>query len=140
MNNFIKFIDKKDVSNEVNKGIAQMRSYDDKKILGYLYFEEGNKGTRIYGELGGFSEITYDGLKGFHIHSKGNPKECCEGLGDNLYPFNKDHGARLQENGEVNLERHIGDLSNIEIKNGMVTIDIIDELIHLNGEHSIIGR
>jgi Cu-Zn family superoxide dismutase len=41
----------------------------------------------------------------------------------------------------VSFLRHIGDLGNVQTDgNGVVTVNIKDKLISLNGEHSILGR
>lgn len=139
--NYISKIQKGGSKDDNKYAIAEMRSHNGTKVLGYLFFDEDTNGTHIYGNLEGFSDLTSDGLKGFHIHSKGNTKVCCESLGGHYNPHKKTHGDRLKEDGTtINLERHLGDLGNIEIKNGKTQINIIDPLIRLSGDHSIIGR
>lgn len=141
MTNYITIVKKG--TNNKNKAIAQMRSHDESKILGYLYLDETDKGTHIYGDLDGFESLTNDGLKGFHIHEKGNSKGCCDSLGGHYNPLNKEHSGRtIIVNGveTTNHNRHIGDLGNIQVINGKVHIDIYDPLIKLNGEYNVIGR
>lgn len=117
---------------KVYKGIAQMRTFDDTKVLGYIEFsEEINGNTRIFGKLNGLPI----GEHGMHIHEKGNPRKCCSELGDHFNPYNKQHGDRLSK------ERHVGDMGNIKFDEfGNCEFSFIDELIKINGEHSVIGR
>ena len=39
------------------------------------------------------------------------------------------------------LFRHVGDLGNVTAgEDGIAKVDLVDKLIRLNGEHSVIGR
>uniref|UniRef100_Q9TS96 Thymus HYPOCHOLESTEROLEMIC factor (TPHF) (Superoxide dismutase) (SOD) (Fragments) n=1 Tax=Bos taurus TaxID=9913 RepID=Q9TS96_BOVIN len=47
----------------------------------------------------------------------------------------------LTHGGPKDEERHVGDLGNVTAdKNGVAIVDIVDPLISLSGEYSIIGR
>jgi len=73
--------------------------------------------------------------RGFHIHSLGDATNGCLSSGSHYNPFSKNHGAPSDN------ERHVGDLGNIESdKNGVAKINLSDDLLSLNGIHSIIGR
>ena len=55
--------------------------------------------------------------------------------GPHYNPFGKNHGAPEDE------ERHVGDLGNIEAgADGVSEGTIVDRLIKLSGEYSVIGR
>lgn len=149
MNKYIKFQKGGDSEQMTNtnknpKAIAQIRSHDEKKILGYITFEETSDGTIIKGDLDGFQGLVNDGEHGMHIHEKGDPKGCCDSLGGHYNPFNKLHSSRtkINEFGQevVNTDRHLGDLGNIMVKNGKANINMVDPLIKLIGPYSIIGR
>lgn len=112
------------------KAVAQIRSHDDKQVLGYIEFSETGDITSITGELTGLP----DGFHGFHIHQKGDPRKCCSALGDHYNPFNKKHGDISDK------ERHVGDMGNIYSENSKCTINLVDNLIKIMGPYSVIGR
>jgi Cu-Zn family superoxide dismutase len=88
-------------------------------------------GTHIYGTLTGLPP----GEHGFHIHEKGNPKDCCAGLGGHYNPYKTVHGDRCRP------VRHVGDLGNICVAaNGSVKIDVTDNQVALYGPTSVMGR
>merc|ERR1712146_484009 len=75
------------------------------------------------------------GLHGFHIHEKADFSDGCMSAGPHYNPFGKNHGAPEDE------ERHVGDLGNIEAgPDGVSEGTIVDRLIKLSGEYSVIGR
>lgn len=75
------------------------------------------------------------GLHGFHIHKCGNLEQQCDSCCAHYNPHNRKHG------GPDDLERHVGDLGNIEAnKDGVTIINITDHLVKLSGEFSVIGR
>merc|ERR550525_1767407 len=75
------------------------------------------------------------GLHGFHVHEKADLSDGCTSAGPHYNPHKKTHGAPEDE------ERHVGDLGNIEPgANGVAKGEIMDHLIKLEGEHSVIGR
>jgi len=112
--------------------IAQIRSQDETKILGYLYLDQiSAQNTHIYGTLEGLPP----GEHGFHIHEKGNPKDCCSNLGGHYNPYHQPHGDRCRP------QRHVGDLGNIMVaSDGTVNIDLTDNLVRLFGPTSVMGR
>lgn len=118
---------------EINhKAVAQIRTHDNNtKVIGYIQFEEKNGKTHISGELEGLQT----GEHGMHIHTKGDPRECCSKLGDHYNPYNQTHGDRTSAN------RHVGDMGNVTFDvNGKCTFEFDDDLIKISGPFSVIGR
>ncbi|EGR32357.1 copper/zinc superoxide dismutase family protein [Ichthyophthirius multifiliis] len=75
------------------------------------------------------------GLHGFHIHQFGNLTEGCKTAGPHFNPFQKTHG------GPHDVERHVGDLGNIQAVEGQqAQFSIVDKLIKLDGANSVLGR
>lgn len=75
------------------------------------------------------------GKHGFHIHEKADFSDGCTSAGPHYNPFNKNHGAPEDE------DRHVGDLGNIVANaKGVARGQIIDRLVKLDGETSVIGR
>uniref|UniRef100_A0A7S4VYF7 Superoxide dismutase [Cu-Zn] n=1 Tax=Alexandrium monilatum TaxID=311494 RepID=A0A7S4VYF7_9DINO len=75
------------------------------------------------------------GKHGFHIHEKADFSDGCNSAGPHYNPFKKTHGAPSDE------ERHVGDLGNIEPgPDGIARGTIVDKLVKLSGETSVIGR
>ncbi|QKF93612.1 superoxide dismutase copper chaperone [Fadolivirus algeromassiliense] len=127
------------MGNSVTKNaIAQIRSHDDTRVLGYIHIDTLDNGnTYIHGELSGLSP----GKHAIHIHEKGNPQKCCSGLGDHYNPFNKQHGDRTAIDMYGNKMRHVGDLGNIIVKNdGSCKFAFEDDLVKITGQYSVIGR
>ena len=101
------------------------------KIKGNVIFTETDKGTKINVNIYNLPK----GKHGFHIHEKGNLLEKnCSGCKGHYNPHNKTHGDRLDKN------RHVGDLGNIQNKDGKVNLTFYDKLIKLKGKFSVIGR
>ena len=115
----------------VYKAVAQIRSFDDTKILGYVKFHENiNGGTHIFGELNGLPF----GEHGIHIHEYGDPREYYT-FGDHYNPYDKQHGDKISK------ERHVGDMGNIKFDEfGKCKFSFIDNQIRINGEYNVIGR
>ena len=101
-------------------------------VEGVVKFVQAAGGkTRVKAEITGLSE----GLHGFHVHQYGNLIEGCKTAGPHFNPHGKTHGGPNDE------ERHVGDMGNVKAEgNGVATHDYEDDLLHLSGEHSIIGR
>lgn len=118
--------------------IAQIRSSDDTKVLGYIYLDEQSNGrTLIRGKLSGLPP----GEHGIHIHERGNPTKCCSELGDHYNPFNKTHGGRTAKDMFGNANRHVGDMGNIIVKpNGTCEFGYEDDLINVSGTYNVLGR
>merc|ERR1712039_520781 len=70
-----------------------------------------------------------------HIHEKADFSNGCNSAGPHYNPHKKTHGAPGDE------ERHVGDLGNIEPNaEGVAKGEIVDKLIKLHGEFSVVGR
>ena len=130
MTNYVKIVDKP----MIHKAIAQIRSHDDSKVLGYIELNEDMDGiTHIFGNLSGL----VSGKHGIHIHEKGDPRQCCNALGGHYNPFNKQHGD-IKDDRE---HRHVGDLGNILFDDeGKCKVSLYDKLIKITGPYSVIGR
>ncbi|KAI8868474.1 superoxide dismutase [Cu-Zn] [Ramicandelaber brevisporus] len=113
------------------KAIAILRS-DDLKLHGTIEFEQtgDDAPTAIKGRLTGLA----DGLHGFHVHEWGDTTNGCVSAGQHFNPFGKKHGAPDAD------ERHVGDLGNVKVIDGVATVDISDSQIKLCGKHSAVGR
>lgn len=141
MYKFIKFIGLG--TNDYVRARAIIKSSDKSKEYGFIDLEEVDGGTKITVNLNNFKIIkSYDfGIHAIHIHEFNNDQKCCNELGGHYNPFNKEHGARIKPNGEINYNRHVGDLGNIVIKNdGSCKMEFIDPLVKLSGPYSVINR
>jgi len=108
-------------------------SSGDTGCTGIINFEEidGGAATRMTYEIKGLTP----GKHGFHVHEKADFSQGCASAGPHYNPHGKTHGAPEDE------ERHVGDLGNLEPgADGIAKGEIIDTLIKLSGEFSIIGR
>jgi len=107
---------------------------------------DGTTGGSVSGEIalemvGDMCKISYKvsgltaGLHGFHVHEKADFSNGCASAGPHYNPFGKTHGGPEDD------ERHVGDLGNIEANAaGVAEGEILDRLIKLDGETSVIGR
>ncbi|CAF3352058.1 unnamed protein product [Rotaria sp. Silwood2] len=103
---------------------------DEKQpVYGLINFEQTPKGVHITGRIDGLGQGT---SHGFHIHEFG---DGCTTAGAHFNPLNRVHG------GPNDVERHLGDLGNVTADiYGVVYLNILDPMISLYGEHSIVGR
>jgi len=104
------------------------------KIAGTVKFTENNSKQNVTIEINltGFEPNT---IHGFHVHQAGDLSEQCKSMCAHWNPFNKKHG------GIDSTERHVGDLGNIVAdEKGNVNMIIVDNVIKLHGDTSIIGR
>ena len=126
--NYIKIVHKGGAE-ENHKAVAQMRTHDDTKVIGYIQFEQTSNGkTHISGELEGLPT----GEHGMHIHTKGDSRQCCSKLGDHYNPYNLSHGDRTSVN------RHVGDMGNITFdENGKCKFEFDDDLIKISRQFSV---
>jgi Cu-Zn family superoxide dismutase len=75
------------------------------------------------------------GKHGFHIHEKADFSNGCTSAGPHYNPHGKTHGGPKDE------ERHVGDLGNVVANDkGVAKGQIVDKLVKLDGEFSVIGR
>ena len=113
-----------------------------KAICILINHETGYKGTVNFEEQqNGNTKITGTfinlppGKHGFHIHQFGDLSNGCISAGAHFNPYKKTHGGPNDE------ERHVGDLGNIEADaEGNASYELVDSLVKLTGEHSVIGR
>ncbi|XP_016348946.1 superoxide dismutase [Cu-Zn] [Sinocyclocheilus anshuiensis] len=103
------------------------------EVTGTVYFEQENDGSpvKLSGEITGLTP----GKHGFHVHAFGDNTNGCISAGPHFNPHDETHG------GPTDGVRHVGDLGNVIAgDNGVAKIDIVDEMVTLLGEHSVIGR
>ncbi|KAJ8913829.1 hypothetical protein NQ315_003738 [Exocentrus adspersus] len=113
--------------------IVQLRNPDGaNNVTGTVTFRKSDNGViNITGQI---TQLTA-GNHGFHIHNLGKIDSGCLGTGAHFNPHNVSHGA---PNDTV---RHVGDLGNVYADaTGTANISFTDDLIDLEGDHSIIGR
>jgi len=96
----------------------------------YIEEQEAGKGVVVNVSLSG----TNDGLHGFHVHKTGNLRSNCLAAGGHFNPYDKTHG------GPTALERHVGDLGNVNFIGGFANYAWNDMQATLRGKTSIIGR
>mmetsp|Transcript_2385 Transcript_2385/g.3718 ORF Transcript_2385/g.3718 Transcript_2385/m.3718 type:complete len:173 (-) Transcript_2385:625-1143(-) len=102
-----------------------------KGVKGTIRFFDSGKETLIFGEVAGL----VPGEHGFHIHEWGDQTNGCLSSGGHFNPYKKNHGA------PTDTERHLGDLGNLQAdEQGGCLFSITDQLVHLNGPHSVVGR
>ncbi|XP_068898315.1 superoxide dismutase [Cu-Zn] 5-like [Tenebrio molitor] len=112
----------------VDQGVVILKT---DTIDGRVTFTKTDDGIKVEGSITGLPE----GKHGFHIHEKGDVGDDCTAAGAHFNPTNSDHGAPEDD------VRHVGDLGNIEANATKVAIvSIVDKVIALDGENSIIGR
>ncbi|WP_417388571.1 superoxide dismutase family protein [Gimesia sp.] len=118
---------------EITKAVCKLQPIGDSQVSGTIHFtKEGNQ-IHVQGEITGLKP----GKHGFHVHEKGDlsDKETGKSAGGHFNPAEKPHGKPGDS------QRHVGDLGNIEANaDGIAKVEIVDEVIQLNGKNSIIGR
>jgi len=116
------------------KAVALLRGEPGyEQISGVVRFTQSSQDrVLIEAEVKGLSK----GRHGFHIHAFGDLSQGCTSAGPHYNPFNKSHG------GPTDIERHVGDLGNIESISETSTsvVKLEDKQIKLDGPTSIIGR
>merc|ERR1712169_95868 len=119
------------LSNKKNYMSAIVVLKGDDGVSGEVKFEKKDGAVHVTGEVKGLKK----GKHGFHVHQFGDLTNGCVSTGGHWNPEGKNHGA------PGDAERHHGDLGNIEAgEDGVAKIDIIDKIIQLSGENTIIGR
>uniref|UniRef100_A0A1B0UWA6 Superoxide dismutase [Cu-Zn] n=2 Tax=Carassius auratus TaxID=7957 RepID=A0A1B0UWA6_CARAU len=93
--------------------------------------EDDKSSVKLSGKITGLTP----GKHGFHVHAFGDNTNGCTSAGPHYNPHNQTHG------GPTDSVRHVGDLGNvIADKDGVAEIDIVDKMVTLFGEYSVIGR
>jgi superoxide dismutase, Cu-Zn family len=104
----------------------------DSTISGEVKFEQENESSPVN------VQVTVYGAKsihGFHIHEKGTIENGCISAGAHYNPLNQPHGGPDTD------IRHMGDLGNLETKDGnSIVHKFTNDKISLFGEYSILGR
>ena len=101
------------------------------ETIGVIDFTDIDGGLTLNGTIQGLTP----GLHGFHIHQFGELGQLCAAAGPHLNPHGKTHGAPDSR------ERHVGDLGNVQADaNGVVNVQIRDNVLALEGVNSLIGR
>uniref|UniRef100_A0AA49QCL1 Superoxide dismutase [Cu-Zn] n=1 Tax=Tor putitora TaxID=210638 RepID=A0AA49QCL1_TORPU len=115
----------------VKKAVCVLKGTGE--VTGTVHFEQENDRSpvKLSGEITGLTP----GKHGFHVHAFGDNTNGCISAGPHFNPHDKTHG------GPTDSVRHVGDLGNVIAgDNGVAKIDIVDAVVTLSGEHSIIGR
>ncbi|CAE6498542.1 unnamed protein product [Rhizoctonia solani] len=103
-------------------------------VTGVIHFSQPSPTGPVYitGEL---RNLDPNAERGFHIHEFGNETDGCMSSGAHYNPLGATHG------GPKDIRRHVGDLGNIHSDaHGVAKLDFSDNIIHLLGPWSIIGR
>ena len=119
----------------VTKAVCVLMPVGDSGVSGTLYFERVDASeVKITGEVKGLEP----GKHGFHVHQFGDATDMKEGKSAGSH---MDVGAGSPHGKPSEAERHTGDLGNITANaDGVAKVDMTDEVISLNGGHSILGR
>ena len=89
---------------------------------------------KVTGEITGLEP----GEHGFHVHQFGDATDMAEGKSAGSH---MDVGDDSPHGKPTDAKRHTGDLGNVTAdENGVATVDVTDEVISLNGGHSVLGR
>ncbi|KAG1928463.1 superoxide dismutase [Cu-Zn] [Pimephales promelas] len=103
------------------------------EVTGTVYFDQESDSSpvKLSGEISGLTA----GKHGFHVHAFGDNTNGCVSAGPHFNPHKQNHG------GPTDSVRHVGDLGNVTAgENGVAKIDIVDKMLTLSGQNSIIGR
>lgn len=117
----------------VEHAVAVMFPTQGAEVRGVVHFIKREGAVDIVGEIHGLEP----GKHGFHVHEFGDLTDMKSGnsAGGHFNPTNEPHGRPTDK------QRHVGDLGNIEAnEDGVAKFRIRDELISLDGPHSILGR
>lgn len=114
------------------KAIAVLYPTFMNDVHGTVTFTKVDEGVLLMGKVSGLTP----GNHGFHIHQWGDCSSTDgKSAGGHFNPESKSHG------GPDNIDRHIGDLGNIEAdESGIAHINFIDRILTFEGPNSIVGR
>lgn len=109
--------------------VATVMPVSESGVTGSVTFSEAENGVSIQGSFEGLEP----GNHGFHIHQYGDcTAEDGTSAGGHFNPAANDHGA------PSDMERHMGDLGNIEAnEDGVASVNYVDETVSLS---QILGR
>ena len=113
------------------KAVAVLHPTKGSKVEGTVTFTATPAGVHVQAKITGLS----DGAHGFHIHEFGDTSSA-DGMaaGGHYNPMARPHSAPNAP------PRHVGDLGNIESKDGEATYDAVDPNLAFSGPASILGR
>jgi len=118
------------------KAIAVLKgTSNDSGIKGTVVFTKDGEYVKVEIDIEGITKNESDSIA-LHIHQYGN-LNSSDGTSAGLHFVgngDETHGCP----GEI--ERHAGDLGNFEVEDGAIKATVTDDVIHLEGDHSIIGR
>lgn len=116
----------------VEKAICVLHPTDGNNVTGTVTFEQTEGGVKVIAHVKGLTP----GSHGFHVHQYGDcSAPDATTAGGHFNPENEPHG------GPNDLQRHVGDLGNIEAnEEGVATLEMVDTKLTLVGKHSIVGR
>ena len=122
------------VANNTHYAICLLKEDGNSGVNGVVKFTQvEGENVKIHAEITGLTP----GQHGFHIHQYGNLIEGCKTAGPHFNPHGTTHGGPKSE------VRHVGDLGNVEAKEGeeKSVFDLEDHMIRIYGaENNIIGR
>lgn len=112
--------------------VASVMPTKGNTVSGVVTFSKVTGGVRIIADLTDLSP----GSHGIHIHEFGDCRaDDGSSAGGHFNPHAKAHGAPDAP------ERHMGDLGNVVAdENGVAVLDVVDPVLELDGEHSIMAR
>ena len=116
----------------ITRAVAVIHPTQGNTVTGTVTFQKQSNGTHIRAQLQGLTP----GKHGFHIHELGDCN-CADAMctKEHFNPTNQPHGGLNSK------KRHVGDMGNIIAdEHGKATLDIVDNIISLNGPQTIIGR
>ncbi len=112
--------------------VAVLRPTEANTVEGVVRFAKTDKGIRVMARLTNLAP----GLHGFHIHEFGDCR-ASDGTsaGGHFNPTGAPHAGPDTE------QRHAGDFGNVLANDdGIATLDLVSELVRLDGPDSVIGR
>ena len=117
------------------KAVCVLMPVGDSGVSGTITFERlDNSRVKVTGEIKGLEP----GEHGFHVHQFGDATDMAEGKSAGSH---MDVGPEHPHGKPSDAERHTGDLGNVTAgEDGVAKVDMTDEVISLNGAHSILGR
>ena len=117
---------------QVTRAVAVLHPTAGNDVTGVVVFTKVQNGVKVVADVAGLTP----GEHGFHVHEYGDCSASdATSTGGHYNPDNMPHG------GPTDMKRHEGDLGNIMADmDGKAHFEWTDNLLALNGTHSIIGR